>query len=155
MPTAIPEGFHSVTPHLVVNDAASAIDFYTKAFGAKELTRHEMKGAIMHASVRIGNSIVMLNDEFPEHGALGPQKGASSPVTIHIFVEDVDALYAQATQAGAEVIMPLADMFWGDRYAVVRDPYGHSWSIGTHIEDVPPEEMESRAAATFCGDQSQ
>lgn len=150
MPSPIPEGFGTVTPHLVVKGAAEAIQFYKKAFGAEELERQEIRGAVMHASIRIGDSIVMLSDEFPDMGSLGPLEGRPSPVTVHLFVEDVDALYERATEAGAEVVMPLADMFWGDRYAIVRDPFGHSWSLGTHIEDVPQEELESRAAAAFA-----
>ena len=150
MPSPIPEGFGTVTPHLVVKGAAEAIQFYKKAFGAEELGRQEIRGAVMHASIRIGDSIVMLSDEFPDMGSLGPLEGRPSPVTVHLFVEDVDALYERATEAGAEVVMPLADMFWGDRYAIVRDPFGHSWSLGTHIEDVPQEELESRAAAAFA-----
>ena len=150
MPSPIPEGFGTVTPHLIVKGAADAIQFYKQAFGAEEIACHEFHGAVMHASIRIGDSIVMLNDEFPDMGCLGPLEGRPSPVTVHLFVEDVDALYKRATEAGAEVVMPLADMFWGDRYAIVRDPFGHSWSLGTHIEDVPPEEMESRAAAAFA-----
>ncbi len=154
MPTPIPKGFGTVTPHLVVKGAAEAIKFYAEAFGAEELVRHEMNGAVTHASVKIGDSIVMLNDEFPEMGALGPQKGQSSPVTVHLYVEDVDAAYERATKAGAEVVMPLADMFWGDRYALLRDPFGHSWSLATHVEDVPPEELASRSAAAFAEGES-
>ena len=147
---SIPDGFRTVTPHLVVKGAAQAIDFYKQAFGAEELNRHEMGGAIMHASLRIGDSIVMLNDEFPS-APPAPSKDHPSPVTIHLYVEDVDELYAKAQSAGAEVVMPLDDTFWGDRYAVLRDPYGHSWSIATHIEDVAPEDVEKRAAAAFGG----
>ncbi|MCP3920787.1 MAG: VOC family protein [bacterium] len=147
----VPEGFHTVTPHLVAKGAAAAIDFYVKAFGAQEVSRHEANGKLMHAAIRIGDSMVMLADELPEHGRVGPDKERPSPVTVHLFVEDVDALFAQATQAGAKVVMPLADMFWGDRYGIVRDPFGHSWSIATHIEDVSPADMEARAAAAFSG----
>ena len=105
----------------------------------------------MHASLRIGDSLVMLADEFPEQGALGPDPERPSPVTIHLFVEDVDARFERATRAGAQVVMPPGDMFWGDRYAVVRDPFGHTWSIATHVEDLSPAEMEARAAAAFGG----
>ena len=150
-PKPVPDGFHTVTPHLVVKSSAEALAFYAKAFGAEELTRHEMHGAVIHASFRVGDSIVMLNDEFPDQGVVGPGAGQRSPVTIHLFVEDVDALYRRAVDAGAEVVLPLADMFWGDRYAVLRDPFGHSWSVGTHVEDVAPEDMEARAAAAFAG----
>lgn len=152
MSTPIPEGFGTVTPHLTVKGAAEAIRFYEKAFGAEELDRHEMGGVVMHADIRIGDSIVMLNDEFPDHGALGPPRDRPSGVTIHLYVQDVDASYERATKAGAEVVMPIADMFWGDRYAVLRDPFGHAWSLATRVEEVPPEEMEARAAAAFSGE---
>ena len=147
---AIPAGFRTVTPHLVVKGAAQAIEFYKQAFGAEELSRHEMGGAIMNASLRIGDSVVMLNDEFPST-APGPSKELPSPVTIHLYVEDVDAWYARAQTAGAEVVMPLENTFWGDRYAILRDPHGHSWSIATHVEDVEDEDIPRRAAEAFGG----
>ena len=146
---AIPAGFRTVTPHLVVKGAAQAIEFYKQAFGAEELSRHEMGGAIMNASLRIGDSVVMLNDEFPST-ASGPSKERPSPVTIHLYVEDVDALYARAQAAGAEVVMPLENAFWGDRYAILRDPHAHSWSIGTHVEDVAPDQLAERAKQAFA-----
>lgn len=141
---AIPEGSHTVTPHLVCNGAADAIDFYRKAFGAVELTRLPgSDGKLMHARIRIGDSVVMLNDEFPQWDSFGPKSLKGSPVTIHLYVEDADALFAQAVGAGAKVTMPLADMFWGDRYGVLEDPFGHRWSIGTHVRDVSEEELQA------------
>ena len=139
---AIPDGMHSLTPHLVFRDAAAAIDFYGRAFGAIELFRLPMpNGRLMHACVRIGDSQLFLVDEMPEHGALGPQALKGSPVTIHLQVEDADAVFARAVQAGATVGMPLADMFWGDRYGQVVDPFGHRWSVATHMREVSREEM--------------
>ena len=139
---AIPDGMHSLTPHLVCRGAAVAIDFYGRAFGAIELFRLPgPNGKLMHACVRIGDSQLFLVDEMPEHGALGPQALKGAPVTIHLQVEDADAAFACAMRAGATVTMPLADMFWGDRYGRVTDPFGHSWSIATHVRDVRPEEM--------------
>ena len=139
----IPGEFHTVTPHLVCAGAAEAIEFYRKAFGAVELSRIPgSDGKVMHASIRIGDSIVMLNEESPERGALGPRSLKGSPVTIHLYVENADAVFEQAIRAGAQVTMPLDDMFWGDRYGKLEDPFGHQWSIGTHIRDVSPEEMQ-------------
>ena len=139
----IPEGMHSVTPHLVCAGAAQAIDFYKKAFNAVETAR--LPGAnskLMHASVRIGDSAVMLVDEAPEWGALGPKALKGSPVTLHLYVEDVDAFVARAVAAGAKVTMPVAEMFWGDRYGQIEDPFGHRWSVATHLRDVTPSEMQ-------------
>ena len=139
----IPEGMHTVTPHLVCAGAAEAIEFYQKAFGATELSRVPGEnGKLMHASVRIGDSVVMLNEEMPEWGAFGPKSLKGSAVTIHLYVENADAVFEQAVAAGAKVTMPLDDMFWGDRYGKVEDPFGHQWSIGTHVRDVSPEEMQ-------------
>jgi len=138
----IPKDMHSVTPHLVVDGAAAAIEFYKKAFSAVETARMGgPDGKIMHAAVRIGDSQVMLVDEFPDFGNLGPLKLKGSPVTLHIYVPDADATYAQAIAAGATSRMPPADMFWGDRYGQVTDPFGHVWSIATHVKDMTPEEM--------------
>jgi PhnB protein len=140
----IPEGMHTVTPHLVCAGAAEAIEFYQKAFGATELSRVPgADGKLMHASVRIGDSVVMLNDEMPEWGSFGPKSLKGSAVTIHLYVKNVDAVFEQAVAAGANVTMPLDDMFWGDRYGKVEDPFGHQWSIGTHVRDVSPEEMQT------------
>lgn len=149
----IPEGFHTVTPHLVIDGAKKALDFYKKAFGAVELSRHAVEGSdkLMHGLMRIGDSLVMLADQFPDWGSLGPDRERNSPVILHLYVEDCDAAFRRATKAGAKTIMPCTDMFWGDRYAVVEDPFGHRWSIGTHVEDVSPEEMDRRAKASFGG----
>ncbi len=139
----IPEGMHTVTPHLVCAGATDAIEFYKKAFGAVELSRMANDdGKLMHARIRIGDSVIMLNDEMPEWDAFGPKFLKSSPVKIHLYVENADAAFERATRAGAKVTMPIADMFWGDRYGKVEDPFGHQWSIGTHIRDVEPEEMQ-------------
>ncbi|NNM64722.1 MAG: VOC family protein [Burkholderiales bacterium] len=139
---AIPDGMHSLTPHLVCRGAAVAIDFYARAFGAIDLFRLPgPDGRLIHACVRIGDSQLFLVDEMPEHGALSPQALKGTPVTLHLQVEDADAVFARAVQAGATVGMPLADMFWGDRYGQVVDPFGHHWSIATHVRDVRPDEM--------------
>lgn len=138
----IPEGMHSLTPHLVCAGAADAIEFYKKAFNAVEHGRMAApNGKLIHALVRIGDSALMLVDEFPEWGAIGPKTLQGSPVTIHLYVEDVDALVAQATAAGAKVTMPVADAFWGDRYGQLEDPFGHRWSVATHTREVSPQEM--------------
>jgi PhnB protein len=138
----IPEGMHTITPHLVCAGAGQAIDFYKKAFGATEEARLPgPDGKLMHGSVRIEGSVVMLVDENPEWGALGPKALKGTPVTIHIYVRDVDAFVARAIHAGAKVVMPVEDMFWGDRYGVIEDPFGHHWSVATHIRDVTPEQM--------------
>lgn len=137
-----PQCMRSVTPHLICAGAADAIEFYKKAFGAEEMMRLPgPDGRLMHGAVRIGDSMVMLVDEMPEWGALGPKSLKGSPVTIHLMVEDVDAVFAQAVAAGATVKMPVADMFWGDRYGKVVDPFGHEWSIATHVRDLTPEEI--------------
>jgi uncharacterized glyoxalase superfamily protein PhnB len=139
----IPEGMHSVTPHLVCAGAAEAIEFYKKAFNAVEVLRLPgQQGKLMHASIRIGDSTIMLADEFPDWGSFGPKTLKGSPVTIHIYVENVDATFERAVGAGAKVTMPLDNTFWGDRYGKLEDPFGHHWSIATHIRDVSPEEMQ-------------
>ncbi len=139
----IPEGMHSVTPHLICAGAAAAIDFYKQAFGASEVGRLAgPRGKIMHAALRIGDSALMLVDEMPEWGALGPKSLKGSPVTIHLYVPDVDAFVARAVKAGAKVTMPVADQFWGDRYGKIEDPFGHHWSVATHVRDVSREDME-------------
>ncbi|MEY2490926.1 MAG: PhnB protein [Verrucomicrobiota bacterium] len=139
----IPEGMHTVTPHLICAGAAEAIEFYKQAFGAVELSRMPgSDGKIMHASICIGDSVMMLNEEMPEWGSFGPEHLKGSPVTIHLYVENADAAFEQAVRAGAKVTMPLDDMFWGDRYGKVEDPFGHQWSIGTHVRDVSPDEMQ-------------
>ena len=138
----IPDGMHALTPHLVCAGAADAIKFYEKAFNAVELSRLPGPGGkLMHASVRIGDSVLMLVDENLEWGALGPKTLKGSPVTIHLYVENADAAVEQAVAAGAKITMALADMFWGDRYAMLEDPFGHHWSVATHTRDVSPQEM--------------
>jgi len=138
----IPQGMHSVTPHLVCAGAADAIEFYKKAFGAVEEARLPgPNGKVMHAMIRIGGSAVMLADEMPEWGSLGPKALKGSPVTIHLYVEDADAFVARAAKAGAKITMPVDDMFWGDRYGKLEDPFGHHWSVATHVRDVSREEM--------------
>ncbi len=139
----IPDGMHTATPHLICDGAADAIEFYRKAFGAVELSRMAgADGKVMHASFRIGDSVIMLNDEMPNWGTFGPKSLKGSPVTIHLYVEDADAFFEQAVRAGAKVTMPLDDMFWGDRYGKLEDPFGHQWSVGTHVRDISPEEMQ-------------
>jgi Uncharacterized protein conserved in bacteria len=144
----IPQGMHSVTPHLVCAGAAQAIEFYKQAFGATEKGRMPgPDGRLMHAAVKIGDSTVMLVDEMPEWGALGPKSLKGSPVTIHLYVEDVDSFVARAVKAGAKVTMPVADQFWGDRYGILKDPFGHRWSIASRIEDLSPKALQARATA--------
>jgi uncharacterized glyoxalase superfamily protein PhnB len=140
----IPEGFHTITPHLVCSGATDALAFYTRAFGAVETSRMPgPDGKIMHAQMRIGDSFFMLADDFPDYGCVGPLALKNTPVYIHLYVEDVDALYAQAVAAGAKPIMQVADMFWGDRYGQLEDPFGHRWSIATHKRDMTPEQMRA------------
>jgi uncharacterized glyoxalase superfamily protein PhnB len=138
----VPAGLRTVTPHLVCANAADAIEFYKKAFGAVEVSRVPgPNGKIMHAQVRIGDSAVFLVDAFPEWGSLGPESLKSSPVTVHLYVPDADATVAQAVKAGAKVTMPVDEQFWGDRYGCLRDPFGHSWAVATHVRDVSRDEM--------------
>src|SRR5262245_40693495 len=139
----IPNDMHTVTPHLVCAGAAVAIEFSKKAFGAVEEARLPgPQGRLMHAMIRIEGSAVMLVDEMPEWGALGPKSLKGSPVTIHVYVKDADAFVARAAAAGAKVTMPVAEMFWGDRYGKLEDPFGHHWSVGTHVRDVSMEEAQ-------------
>ena len=136
-------GMHTVTPHIVCAGAARAIEFYQKAFGATEEARLPgPDGKLMHAMIRINGSAVMLVDENPEWGMLGPKSLKGTPVTIHLYVDDADAFVARAEKAGAKVTMPVADMFWGDRYGKIEDPFGHHWSVGTHVRDVSMEEAQ-------------
>ena len=138
----IPEGMHTVTPHLVCAGAADAIEFYKKAFNAVEMGRLAgPQGKLMHAAIKICGSTVMLTDEFPDWGSLGPKALKGSPVTIHLYVEDVDAFVKRALDAGAKITMPVDDMFWGDRYGKLDDPFGHHWSVATHMREVTPEQM--------------
>lgn len=145
---AIPDGYHSITPYLIVKGAAAAIDYYKEVFGATELLRiPQADGRIGHAELKFGDSVVMLADEFPEMKTVGPKTLGSSPVGILLYVEDVDATFAKAVSRGAKVQKPLADQFYGDRNGTVEDPFGHKWTIATHKEDVSPQEMERRMAA--------
>jgi PhnB protein len=138
----IPEGYRTITPYLTLNNAAEAIDFYKRAFGAQEIMRMDaMPGKIGHAELKIGDSMIMLADEMPGCGTQAPHSLGGTTASIFLYVENVDAMFAQAETAGAKVEMPPADMFWGDRFGRVSDPYGHLWAIATHVEDVAPEEM--------------
>jgi PhnB protein len=142
----IPDGHNSVSPYLIVNGAARALDFYARAFGATELFRHGAPdGRIGHAEIRIGDTVVMVADEFPDFDAHGPRKFGGSPVSLHVYVEDVDAVAARAVAAGATVKRPVADQFYGDRLGTLEDPFGHTWHVSTHIEDVAPDELDRRA----------
>jgi PhnB protein len=142
----IPDGYPTATPYLIVNGAARAIEFYKKAFGATETMRMaDPSGKVMHAEVKIGTSPIMLADEFPEMGAKSPQAYGGSPVTIVLYVEDVDKVVNQAVTAGGKLIRPVTDQFYGDRTGGVEDPFGHSWYVATHIEDVSPQEMKKRS----------
>lgn len=151
----LPEGQRSVTPHLVVRDAARAIDFYKEALGAEELVRIPAPGGLlMHAELRLGDSKVFLVDDFPDspmEGIGSPRQVGATTVTIHLFVDDVDAVVERASAAGAKVTQPPTDMFWGDRYARLVDPFGHSWSIATHLEDLTPEQIQKNMAGAFGG----
>lgn len=150
---AVPHGFNTLTPHIVVRGAANAIEFYKNAFGAEEIARMPgPDGKLMHAEMRIGNSMLMLADEFPEYGAKGPETVGGSPVTLSLYVEDADATFNRAVEAGATVRMPLADQFWGDRYGQVVDPFGHIWAVAAHIKDLTPEEMQAAAAEAMKND---
>jgi uncharacterized glyoxalase superfamily protein PhnB len=144
----IPEGMHSLTPHLICDGAAEAIRFYTAAFGAVEQVRLPgPEGKVMHASLKIGDSTLMLADEMAGCAMTGPRTLKGSPVTIHLYVPNVDNVVEQAVAAGARLTMPAADMFWGDRYAQLEDPFGHRWSVATHQRDVTPEEMQTAVRA--------
>ncbi|MGO8736490.1 MAG: VOC family protein [Terriglobia bacterium] len=148
---AVPEGMHTITPHLSVREASKAIEFYKKALGAAVLdVHHTPDGKVMHAHLKIGDSHLMLADEFPGAGTPAPQTLGGSPVVLHIYVEEVDTLFNQAVAAGATVIMPLTDMFWGARYGQIVDPFGHRWALAANQEDVSPEEMERRGRALFA-----
>ncbi len=145
----IPEGFHSVTPYLSIQGAARAIDFYKQAFDAQEKVR--MSGpdgkTVAHAELLIGNSIIMLSDEMPEHGNQSPASLKGTSVSLAIYVNDADRVFKQAENAGAKVLKPVEDQFFGDRAGFLQDPFGHRWAVMTHIEDVSPEEMKKRMAA--------
>ena len=143
----IPEGMHSLTPHLVCAGAVAAIALYQKAFNATgDGFLPGPDGKVMHAHIQIGDSALMLMDEFPEMGGFGPKSLKGSPVTIHLYVENVDAVVAQAVAAGAKITMPVADMFWGDRYGQLEDPFGHKWSVATHTRDMSRQEIQEEMA---------
>ena len=148
---AIPDGFHTITPHLTVRDATRALEFYKQAFGAEVLSvAPGPDGKVMHASIKIGDSILMLNDEFPEYGGdPAPTGSRGTGVVLHFYLENVDAAFQRAVSAGASVKMPLMDQFWGDRYGVLMDPFGHKWSLATHTRDMTQEEMKLEQEKAF------
>jgi PhnB protein len=147
---AIPKGYHTVTPSLVVAGAAKAIDFYKKALGAEEIMRFPgPDGKIMHAEIKIGDSVIMLGDEAPDQGSRGPRTIGGTPVSFFIFGENVDAAWKRAVDAGAKPIMPLDDQFWGDRTGCLEDPFGHHWWLAQRIQDLTPEELRKNAEAFF------
>lgn len=144
----IPDGYHSVTPYLIINGAAKAIDFYQRAFGARERMRLPGPGDIvMHAEIEVGGSVIMLADECPQMNALSPQTLGGTPVLLHLYVPDADAMFAAAVAAGAQVEQPMENKFYGDRSGSVIDPFGHRWTLSTHVEEVSPEEIGRRIAA--------
>jgi PhnB protein len=147
----IPDGYHSVTPYLIIKGAADAIEYYKKAFGATELFRMEHEGKVGHAEIKIGDSPIMLADEHPEQGHVGPKTLGGSPVGIMIYVDDVDTIFNRAIESGGVQVKPLQDQFYGDRSGTLTDPFGHVWTIATHKEDVTPEEMDKRMAAGHTG----
>lgn len=153
MAQAIPQGYHSVTPYLVISNAAKAIDFYKRAFGATEIMRMaDPSGRIGHAEIKIGDSHIMLADEHPEMGYRGPQSLGGAAVSLMVYVDDVDTVFQRALSCGAQETQALRDQFYGDRSGTLTDPFGHIWTIATHIEDVPPEEMRRRAEKYFQRD---
>jgi PhnB protein len=144
----IPDGYHSVTPYLIIRGAARALEFYKQAFAATELMRLQgPDGRVGHAEIRIGDSVVMMADEHPEIGARSPESIGGSPITIALYVPEVDAVIARAVAAGAKIVRPIQDQFYGDRSGTIIDPFGHTWTVATHTEDVPPEEIQRRLAA--------
>lgn len=149
---AIPAGHRTVSPYLAIKDAVEALEFYKKAFGATEIYRLMIPdGRLGHAEIRLGDSIVMLSDEFPEYGGKAPETLGGSPVSIHLYVEDVDAIFKRALAAGAKERKPLMDQFYGDRSGQLEDPFGHLWWVATHKVDITPEEMQKRVQAIFAG----
>lgn len=152
--SAIPKGYNNITPYLIVDGASSAIEFYKKAFGAKEKFRMERDGRIGHAELQIGDTKIMLADECQEMQAFSPKKMGGSPVSIHLYIKNVDDVTERAVSLGAKLIRPAQDMFYGDRSSYLEDPYGHKWSISTHIEDLTPAKMKKRAAEFFGKKQS-
>ena len=149
----IPDGYPVVTPYLIIRGAAKALDFYKAALGATERMRMEMPGGIIgHAEIQLGDSVVMMADEFPQMGARGPEAYGGSPVSLHVYVTDVDAVVARAVGLGAKVIRPVQNQFYGDRSGMITDPFGHTWNIATHFDDVSPEETTPRAAKQCAPD---
>ncbi len=145
---AIPDGYHTVTPYLIIKGAAAAIDYYKLAFGATELVRMtDSRGRISHAELKIGDSMIMLADEHPEMGFRGPGTLGGTTISIVLYVEDVDAVFNRAIKGGARSQRPVVDQFYGDRMGTLEDPFGHVWTVGTHVEDVSPQEMRKRMAA--------
>ncbi|MCP5152519.1 MAG: VOC family protein [Ectothiorhodospiraceae bacterium] len=143
----VPEGFHTLTPYLTVRDAPGAMAFYCRAFGAEELVRIPgPDGRLLHACLRIGDSMLMLTEEFPEFGGKSPQALGGTPLTVHIYVDDVDSAWSRAVNAGCQVVMPLADAFWGDRFGCLIDPFGHRWSLASQIRSLTPEQIRQAAA---------
>ena len=147
----VPEGYHTITPGLVVKDAKKAIEFYKQAFGAEVIgVKTTPDGSkVVHSEIKIGDSRVFINDEFPEMGALAPEAGGRAPVSLNMYVEDADALFNQAVAAGATVRMPIADQFWGDRWGMVADPFGYVWSVASHVADLSPEEIDKASLEYF------
>jgi PhnB protein len=151
----IPDGYPRVTPHLIVDGASAAIDFYTSVLGATERMRMPApEDRVGHAELEIGDSVIMLADESPEMDAHGPKSVGGTPVSLHVYVEDVDAVFDRAIEAGAKALRPVEDRFYGDRSGGFEDPFGHRWDVATHVEDVPPNEMEKRAAAAMSAGQA-
>jgi PhnB protein len=142
------EDFHTITPHLTVRGVSEAVNFYEKAFGAAELYRNLAPDgkSVMHVELALGDSRLLLHDEFPEHGQISPLGGQVTGVVLHLYVDDVDDIYQRTVEAGAKIVMPLQDCFWGDRYAIVVDPFGHRWSMATRIEDLSPRQLQKRAS---------
>src|SRR5688500_6953299 len=148
---SVPDGYEGVTPYLICRNAESAIDFYKKAFGAEELFRIGQPGMVGHAELKIGNAIIMMADEHPEMGAVSPQSLGGSPVSLMIYIEDLDSFTEMAVAEGLEALRPVQGQFYGDRSGQFKDPFGHVWAFATHIEDVSPDEMNTRAAAMYGG----
>lgn len=146
---AIPEGYEGITPYLICKNAEAAIDFYKRAFGATELYRIGSPGMVGHAELKIGNSIIMLADEFPDMGAVGPETVGGTPLTLMMYVEDVDGFTQKAIDEGLDVLRPVENQFYGDRSGQFKDPFGHKWVFATHVEDLTPEEIQNRAAAKY------
>ncbi len=147
----VPEGFHTLTPFLVCKDATEALEFYKRAFGAEEISRlNGPDGKLMHGALRIGDSVLMLTEECPAMGGFSPLHFGGSPVTVHLSVADADASFARATATGATALMPVTEMFWGARYGVLKDPFGHSWSVATQVKDLSPEQIEAAFAQALA-----